>query len=240
MTAIELALVNRSTVSAWDDALFAGAARAFEQVANTQFLPAWGALIGVDKITVHYIGKAEAAPTGPLMPYTIELRDASDEPGDLGYHLYDNGAPHGYVFLADDLKDGADPVVTWTHEAFEAIADPKTIWTVPLGDAFLAVEVCDPVEADTDAITAIAGSSIYRVSNFVTPRWFGLGKAAGAWDARGLLKGPMPLLRPGGYQLEYRAGQWTQVTARLAGAMPPRALRAGRKALILAGGAPLA
>ena len=227
---LDLILCNRSTIVVpWDETYFAGSVSAFVLVANQQFLPCgWGLHIGIDHIEAHYVGKSESLADGT--PYVVYLRDKSDQPGDLGYHIE---GPQASVFLSDDLAYRSDPCVTWTHEAFEMVVDPKTTWVEQIGDVWLAVESCDPVEADADAIpTSVPEGQQFMVSNVVTPRYFGIDTSDGPFDLRESLAGPAPLLRPGGYQLVYRGGQWTQNTARLAdGRMPPRALRNGRKAV---------
>jgi hypothetical protein len=61
------------------------------------------------------------------------------------------------------------------------------------------------VEADSD------GYELHgvMVSNFCLPSYFYGGSAP--WDYRGLLTGPVPTLRPGGYLSYIQNGRWGQI-----------------------------
>lgn len=153
----------------------------------------------------------------------ILILDNSDQAGDLGYHLDDEGTPEAKVFAAEDAKYGVLFSVTLSHELLEMMADPFAFRIIPQPDGSVwIVEVCDPVESDSDGYD-IDGT---RVSNFVTPRYFGLTSSDARFDFRGLLGSGMPSVRPGGYLMWYADGIWQSKYGRLeTGAASYRARR---------------
>ena len=87
------------------------------------------------------------------------------------------------------------------------------------------------VEADEFAYTK--GGIL--VSDFVTPAYFGLGGPASRFDMCAKLTSACPSMLSGGYLEFLRAGQWSQITARLAdGSRSYRSQRSGRTAYRLA------
>lgn len=222
MTTASIVIVNRSQLVNTVPLLRACAAIKIQ--ANRDFLPHWRDTIGIDQVD---ISLAETVPAGA---WSVFIKDHSDDPGGLGYHL-DDGIPSADVFVADCAQYGASLSVTLSHEILEMGADPLTTRTVTLGSALMAVEVGDPVEDDGFGYE-IDG---VLVSDFVLPSYFGIGAAGGPFDFRAQLTAGCPTLLPGGYQLVCRDGQWSQVTARLAtGRMPYRAIKDGRKAFRVA------
>jgi hypothetical protein len=116
------------------------------------------------------------------------------------------------IFVATDLQYGALPSVTASHELLEALADPDISRAYQTGNArFHALEVGDPVEADSD------GYQIYglQMSNFILPAWFGQNgvPSDGRYDRQHQLTAPLSL-RSGGYASYWQGGAWHQVDAR--------------------------
>jgi hypothetical protein len=92
----------------------------------------------------------------------------------------------------------------------EMLADPQINMMCQLDETrFVAAEVNDPVESDSDGYE-IDG---VLVSDFVLPSYFSPGNPA-PYDFRKLLSEGMPALRPDGYLSIYVIGQgWTQIDA---------------------------
>jgi hypothetical protein len=133
----------------------------------------------------------------------------------------------------DDLRYGAEISVTVSHEMLEMLADPTADKMTPaVGGISYAIEVCDPVEADADGYV-IGGTQGIRVSDFVTPAYFGMLNQDGStvFDQQGLLNAPVPAMRPGGYVLWFD-GRWHSTMARHEdGTLSHRAIRSsGRSA----------
>lgn len=218
MKMVSIAVTNRS--SAASTAEVSAAVAAIQIQISRDFLPRWGSLIGIDQVSLEV---ADAAPAGA---WSVAIEDHADIGGDLGYHL-DDGIPAARVFAADALRYGVSLSATLSHELLEMLADPLTTRTLARGAARFALEVCDPVEDDALGYR-IAG---VLVSDFILPGYFGLGADGSAFDCTGALAAACPALAPGGYQLTFANGAWSQVTARHSdGRMPFRAARDGRKA----------
>lgn len=134
--------------------------------------------------------------------FPIVIFDSADQAGVLGYHSVDPlGRAYGRVFLAPILGGGGTLFespnalsVTLSHEVLELIADPYvSFWSDSTAGKEVALEVCDPVEADAYDIDGVS------VSNFITPRWFRAGP--GPYDYMGMLGAPLGLTS-GGYVIE--------------------------------------
>jgi len=109
----------------------------------------------------------------PKNPMRIVLKN-SNRKGDPGYHFID-GAPEAEVFTRDGhgrlLKDWD---ATLSHEVLEMIADPgvnlyargHVLRAGRRRKAFVAYEVCDPVQDRLYVIDNV------KVTDFVTPEWF--------------------------------------------------------------------
>lgn len=132
--------------------------------------------------------------------YSIEIREVSDEPGDLGYHVI-QGFPTAYVFRKDAMADGAgiDGLsATLSHELLEMIVDPGANLYAVLPQTKLApkvysYEVCDPVESSSYKKGKVT------VANFVFPEWFEPERPAGTQlDFLKTVDGPFKL-GPKGY-----------------------------------------
>lgn len=217
MASQNIAIVNRGGVLT--DAACAAWVPALQTQISRDFAPFWNA-----DAQLHFVGlNQQPDPTH----WRCLILDRSDEAGDLGYHIDDTGIPEARVFAADDLADGALVSVTLSHELLEMLADPSTTRFLTIGEAVYIIEVADPVEADGDGYD-ING---VRVSNFVTPCYFGQANPAGdrRFDFRGLLSAGIPTLRPGGYIMDQVGGVWRSTIARHPdGRLGKRALRSGR------------
>lgn len=211
-----VALVNQSSVVP-DPELDVIARAVYHQV-RYHFGPVWGR-----SATVIAVPKGQVPPTMSILVY---VRDTSDQPGALGYHD-DTTVAEGFVFAKTDQQYGALVSVTVSHEVLELLADPdcqrgeqdlRTGW-------FYALEVGDPVEADSDGYVvkvrdAAGVQHSVTVSDFILPDWYKVG-SAGPWDHRGLLTAPYGV-RAGGYVSIWKCnrdgnGHWTQFQAQTHG-----------------------
>lgn len=192
-------VTNQSTVL--EDSEVAGWLPAFQYAVSYQFAPSWGSschLLMSDRVLAG--------------AWQIALLDNSDQAGALGYHdVTPDGFPLAKVFAKTDLDNGYSVTVTFTHELFEMLADPDISRAYQTGDTeFTALEVGDPVEADTYAYENHAHPGV-KISDFILPAWFGQGwNTIGFYDHAKHLKRAKQLL-PGGYvSLWEGSGGWTQ------------------------------
>ena len=218
----EIALINRTRHLT--DAQFLAMLPGLQAQITEDFAPVWGS-----GATLHLVSHGRQPAPGQ---WHCWLLDHSDQPGALGYHD-DPRVPEAKIFVADDLKYGAEVSVTISHELLEMLADPLANKLGPLqpGHKRYAIEVADPVEADSDGYLKHG----VKVSNFVTPHYFGLPPLV-AGDQRldfcGKLSYPCPSMLPGGYVLFSEYGHWHTLTARQSdGSLSRRAQHsAGRSA----------
>lgn len=158
---IQIALINKSD-DLTDEAL--GVIHtALRQQINQDFLPTWGVTA-----ELHQVHEGEAPPAG--MWWLVFLND-SDQAGALGYHdLTPDLHPISKVFVATDLKFGAAPSVTASHEVLEMLGNPYLGDCVvdPRTGRLYAKEVGDAVEADEFAYR----KGEVLVSDFVLPAFF--------------------------------------------------------------------
>jgi hypothetical protein len=136
---------------------------AIQQQVDRDFFPLWGWRVEL----------AFGPQRPPKHPMRIVLLN-SNRDGTPGYHFID-GVPEAEVFTRD--RHGR-PLPDWdatlSHEVLEMIADPGVnlyaIGHVLRGgkrrDAFVAFEVCDPVQQRLYLIGDV------KVSDFVTPEWY--------------------------------------------------------------------
>jgi len=141
------------------------------------------------------------------LPWVVIL-DNTDHAGALGYHdMTKEHMPVGKVFAGSDQRYGMNWNVTFSHEILELLADPQINRVVEGPNHHMyAVEVCDACEDDSYAYD-IDGT---KVSDFVTPAWFGMDKST-TYDFQKHIHKPFELLR-GGYIGVFKDGHWTQVT----------------------------
>ncbi|HET7380035.1 MAG TPA: hypothetical protein VFJ24_08350 [Gaiellales bacterium] len=155
------------------------------------FTPAWN-LDGGHWPLVGYDG-APLADSSEYHP--LYVLDSIGVEGAAGFHDDALGLIYGRIRV-----DSGDEC--WGHEAMEMRADPACDQWRPMPDGRqVALEVCDPVEADTYPVqVTIAGETrTVMVSNFVLPNFFIAG-SEGPWDYMGRLPGPFSM-SDGGYMV---------------------------------------
>lgn len=213
----DIAVINSST--ALSNAKVQAMVEPFQEYVDQYLKPAWDV-----SATLHFVPKGKKA--DPHMWWLV-FADRTGVSGALGYHdLQANGLPYSRIGVRDDMKYGALVSVTATHELAEMLVDPFVDQTVLIDTNKWAKELCDAVEADSQALT-VAG---VKCSNFVLPAYFNL-SAVGPWDHQGTLKGPCPTLTLGGYMAyQDKYGVWHDIFARQeSGEHSYRALRHGRR-----------
>lgn len=181
---------------------FHAAVAAIGKQVKEDFEPAWNISAILRGVTHSLAGKA---PIEGLNDALIYLGDSSQDPttgveGALGYHSTNHkDIPYGFVYLDICSEYGEEWTTTLSHEVLELLGDPAATLTVSGPDPRKAtrrvqfdVEVCDPTQGDSYLIDDV------RVSNFVTPTYFG---KAGGPAATNFLKLKLKAfgVRPGGY-----------------------------------------
>jgi len=181
---------------------FHAAVAAIGKQVKEDFEPAWNISAILRGVTHSLAGKA---PIEGLNDALIYLGDSSQDPttgveGALGYHSTNHkDIPYGFVYLDICSEYGEEWTTTLSHEVLELLGDPAATLTVSGPDPRKAtrrvqfdVEVCDPTQGDSYLIDDV------RVSNFVTPTYFG--KAGGPSATNFLKLALKPFgVRPGGY-----------------------------------------
>lgn len=200
----EIVLVNR--YPRIRDTRWASLVPALQEQVSKHFAPIWGADANLSFCGLHDQPNATF--------WKVWLLNKSDDPGALGYHEDDTGIPESKIFVGDDLEYGAEISVTVSHEILEMLGDPTAQKTVMLDGKIVALEVCDAVEADEDG-PMVGG---FRLSNFVYPARFRMQNPSGVdpnqYDYMKLLRGPFPVVRPGGYDLWSDGHTWHTTAAR--------------------------
>ena len=207
---ISLALINRQTKVAIDRAFLVDLAEMIT-VVSCDVTPETGfSLPDPGGWDVGFLARvvdseSEIQPGDRVMDFL----DASEAPsGALADHDMVNGMPamHCYPGLEDNI---ADLSVSASHEAFEALGDGDCNRAIVGRDGVVRCsETCDPVEATSFDYTAKSGR-VLRCSNYVTPRYFT--GDSGRLDRLGQVLYSGAIL-PGGYQIVFANGQWSQVT----------------------------
>ena len=173
-----LVLVNLSTLYKAD--LEPMAAAITRQLVE-HFGPAWG-IVPPTLSTAPIPGAAQ-----------IVLLDNADQADALGYHSETpDGEAYARVFVGPTMAAGEAVSAVVSHEALELVADATCNLWADGPDAQYALEVCDPVEADTYGIDGVL------VSNFVTPSYFDASAKSARYDYLGTLGYPFSM-SPGGY-----------------------------------------
>jgi hypothetical protein len=191
-------------------------------------IPAWEHSVNVDFAaywhTAHYrilfMGR-KPAPQGCI---SAVFQAKGPVAGALAYHWTErNNLPSITVYAGTGDYYGFDNSVSFDHEMKELAADPvtsylnvgytlDTVWLEKRDTSIAATynlalgwmsEVADPVEADTYTWRGV------KLSDFVTPAWFGDGTGA-RFDFLGLCQQPL-WLRPGGYATYLGPDGWHQV-----------------------------
>jgi hypothetical protein len=184
---IEVAVVNEST--AITDAEVQAMIPAFETQWNRDLAPIWT----LDQAHFTWIPKPDQA---PATSWWVVLLDDTDQGTDLAYHeLTAAGLPLAKVFVKTVLAARALVSVKTSHEICEMGVDPSNKLAAQAPDGtYWACEVCDPVSYDEYGYD-ING---VRVSDFVTPAWFGAKGATGPFDFCKHLTSPFEVTE-GGY-----------------------------------------
>jgi len=143
--------------------------------------------------------------------WAMVFLDNADQPGALAYHdLTPDGLPLSKVFVRTTINDGELVSVSASHELVEMLVDPaiNLLTTGPDPKATYAYESADPVEALSFNVNNIP------MSDFVYPAYFELFHKAGSvkFDHLGKVNRPFQILS-GGYQIVFKNGKWSQVTA---------------------------
>jgi hypothetical protein len=187
--------VNRSSVS---DVDLENAVVAFQKQINNHFLPAWSIGAQLNIADVHSTNAA------------IYIMDNSKIPGVGGYHdITSMEIPIGFVFANTTEQAGDSWTYAASHELMEMLVDPYANIAAEGqfngSPAFVAYEVCDPVEAD-------GGYHIngVQVSNFVFPSWF-INTTAVQYDYLNTLDAPFTI-GAGSLSLFRTIGDWTDVS----------------------------
>ncbi|MEX8521049.1 MAG: hypothetical protein AB3X44_21300 [Leptothrix sp. (in: b-proteobacteria)] len=175
---------------------------AFSQQWNQDLSPVWG----LEAATFEFVPANTPATPGT---WWLVFLDQSDHARALAYHdLTNDKQPLAKVFVKS-LREANELVsVGATHELCEMGVDP---WlTGAYQDAngvYWAAEICDPVQGDQYGYLI----DLVRVSDFVTPAWFGLNGGQGAVDLKGHATLPFEVLS-GGYiqKLDPQRG-WVQI-----------------------------
>jgi hypothetical protein len=141
--------------------------------------------------------------------WAIVFLDDADQPGALAYHdLTPDGLPLAKVFVKTTLANDDLVSVSASHELVEMLVDPaiNLMTTGPDPKLVYAYESADPVEELTYLVNGIA------MTDFVYPSYFEIFHKAGSvqFDRLKKVKKPFQIL-PGGYQIIFKNGKWTQV-----------------------------
>jgi len=201
-----IAILNQSTLVA--DADVAAMTEAIATQIQFDAAPVWDRA----PAAVVFYTDPTAVPAGA---HGIAIVDTiQDQPkGVLGFHTEDQGGQLWGVVAAKPELDNGGQVTTgdWSvsstlsHEVLEMFVDPNcNLWANDGKGSAYSLEVCDPVEAPTYAVSGVS------VSNFVTPFWYDpLAPATAQFDKMGLLTAGFSVLK-GGYMVYESAGKEQQ------------------------------
>ena len=190
---MQLAIIRRT--DKMDPVREAFVVAATNQQLREHFAPAWKGHLPVDDQHWPIVGydgvpNADSSEYHPM--YVLDSIGVADA---LGFHDDAFGLIYGRI-RADSTDE------CWGHESMEMRADPTCDGWMPMPDGRqIALEVCDPVEADLYPVkVSIAGDErTVMVSNFVLPSYFVPG-SSGPWDYMGRLPGPFTMT-DGGYMV---------------------------------------
>jgi len=175
---------------------------ALQKFVTDYVVPVWGTPARLART----IGFKKAA-------WALVFLDTADQANALAYHeLTPDGFPLSKVFVKTIAEAGASLTVAASHELVEMLVDPA-INLLSLGPdpkAAYAYEAADPVEADSLAFTVNG----FEMTDFVYPSYFESFRKPNStkFDYRGKVTKPFQIL-PGGYQLVFKNGKWSQLTA---------------------------
>jgi hypothetical protein len=177
-----IAILNQSN-GAVADADVAIMAAAIAAQIQADVAPAWNR----EPATVTFYSDVKDVPAGA---YGVAIVPAIDgQPtGVVGYHVENWGVVAAQPILANvpqALTGDWSVSSTLSHEVLEMFIDPAcNLWAVNGQGTHYSLEVCDPVEAPTYAVTGVSVANFpangVSVSNFVFPSWFDPATPAGA------------------------------------------------------------
>lgn len=203
-----ICIVNKSTLIT--DADVRLLTRACASQLRYHVAPTWNRA----PLPVVYLGNEKDAPPGA---WVLAVLDDSDQANALGWHsVSDEGLYFGRIFVRPVLDNGGNALTkslsvasVASHEVAELYCDPScNFYAEADASTEYAVEVCDPVEADSYPIS-VSGIKV-MVSNFVTPRWFDpYSPPHSRFDYLGELTAPFTMTK-GGYVIKKVNGQVTQ------------------------------
>jgi hypothetical protein len=176
------------------DALIA----AMQKYVTSFVAPVWGTPATLVKTTDFQAGA-----------WAMVFLDDADQPGALAYHdLTPDGFPVSKVFVKTTLDAQQLVSVSASHELVEMLVDPaiNMMTTGPDPQTIYAYESADPVEELDFQVNGIA------MSDFVYPSYFESFRKPNSarFDYLNQVTEPFQIL-PGGYQIIFKNGQFSQV-----------------------------
>lgn len=189
---------------------------AFQTALTEDFAPLWH----IDS-RLEYLPRTAKIPKGAA---SITLVDKGPVKGALAYHEMRDGVADAVVYAGVSKFYGYAWSVGLTHELWEMLVDgPAGNGSVDAVQAIdgrvWAQEIADPCEADSQGYDrAGADGKPVRISDFITPRWYGT-SINGPYDFMQHIQQPLEILK-GGYAqyLDPFAG-WTVVSNFIHGGM---------------------
>src|SRR5438876_3150459 len=141
--------------------------------------------------------------------WALVFLDNADVANALAYHdLTPDGFPVSRVFVKTILDDKQSVSVATSHELVEMLVDPAINLSSSGPDAktLYAYEAADPVEEVSFTLDGI------RMTDFVYPSYFEVFRKPGSdqFDYVKKVNRPFQIL-PGGYQIIFRNGRWSQI-----------------------------
>jgi hypothetical protein len=135
--------------------------------------------------------------TAPPATWQVLVAENTDIANDLGYHEGTTSfLPLAKVFAQTTRGFRQTISRVLSHEIIEMIVDPTLMMRVTIGGTTYAVEAADQVNLDSCGYDKLG----VLVSNFVTPRYYGLPSVTSdpRNDFCGQLSSPCPFLQRGG------------------------------------------
>ena len=180
--------------------------QAVQTQVERDFCPAWGR----HPLPILRVEDNDPVPLGSALVYLVDKIEVVA--GAVGFHRADpmgffsgSVAVESIARLGGTMTSGGNSVsAALSHEVLEVIANPGVnYWVERNPSELFAMEVCDPVSADSYEVeVGSAGEgnkSTVSVSNFVYPDWFHPFASSGSWyDHMQRLDSPFSCL-PGGY-----------------------------------------
>ncbi len=141
--------------------------------------------------------------------WALVFLDNADVANALAYHdLTPDGFPVSRVFVKTILNDKQSVSVATSHELAEMLVDPAINLSSsgPDPKTLYAYEAADPVEEVSFKLDGIP------MTDFVYPSYFEVFRKPGSDQFDYLTKVTRPFqILPGGYQIIFRNGKWSQI-----------------------------